>query len=402
MDITSILRPAAATIAAVLAALVPVSSASAAPAPGRGTTVSVTPLGHLSAAELLARSPFDTNRARYGVDAYRLLYRTVDARGRPTTASGLVVLPDGGPRRLPTVVYEHGTQVSRDGVASVDDESVERVAVQLFASAGFAAVAPDYVGLGTGPGAHPYMDVATEVTASVDLLRAADSFAASRHRPPDHSLRITGFSQGGQAAMGLAQAVQRGAAPLWRLVRVAPVSGPYDVQHSELPALVDHPGEGPGEIDPISGEVYVAYWTIAMNRLHHIYDSPSEVFQAPYDTVVERLFDGDTNDADIVAALPGSPARLLTPQYLQRLRHPAGGLLAALRENDDTCRWRPRVPVRLFASTGDRDVPIANARVCQADLHRHGADVTITDVGDADHSGSVFRSVPLVLDWFLS
>jgi hypothetical protein len=185
-------------------------------------------------------------------------------------------------------------------------------------------------------------------------------------------------------------------------VQVAPVSGPYDVQHSELPALIDHPGDGPGEVDPISGEVYVAYWTISTNRLHHIYNSPSEVFQAPYDTVVERLFDGGTSDEDIVAALPGSPAQLLTPQYLQRLRHPAGGLLVALRENDGTCQWHPRVAVRLFAATGDRDVPIANARVCQAQLARHGDDVTITDVGGADHTGSVFRSMPLVLDWFLT
>ena len=36
---------------------------------------------------------------RYGVDLYRLLYRTVDAGGRPAVASGLVVLPRGGERR---------------------------------------------------------------------------------------------------------------------------------------------------------------------------------------------------------------------------------------------------------------------------------------------------------------
>ena len=44
--------------------------------------------------------------------------------------------------------------------------------VELFASAGYAAVAPDYLGLGTGPGLHPYMDLSSEVTASVDMLDA--------------------------------------------------------------------------------------------------------------------------------------------------------------------------------------------------------------------------------------
>jgi hypothetical protein len=58
------------------------------------------------------------------------------------------------------------------------------------------------------------------------------------------------------------------------------------------------------------------------------------------------------------------------------------------------------VPVRLYAADGDRDVPIANARVCQAELRSHGVDVPIVDVGDVDHFGSAMASVPHVLDWF--
>ena len=57
----------------------------------------------------LTTTGFASDTVRYGVDTYRLEYRTVDARKRPTTASGLLVLPIGGARDSRTVVFEHGT-----------------------------------------------------------------------------------------------------------------------------------------------------------------------------------------------------------------------------------------------------------------------------------------------------
>jgi len=139
-----------------------------------------------------------------------------------------------------------------------------------------------------------------------------------------------------------------------------------------------------------------------MNRLHHFYRDPSEVFRAPYDATVEQLFDGDHPDEDIPGALPAAPADLLTPQFVERLRHPSGPLLAAMRENDQTCQWSPRVPIRLYAADGDRDVTIGNTRVCQAELRSHGANAPLVDVGDVDHVGSAMASVPRILDWFVA
>jgi hypothetical protein len=77
----------------------------------RGDLVSVTPLRTLAGqaavrAELTADG-FDAFAARYGVHSYRLVYRTVDAHGRPATASGLLALPAGGPRRLSLVSFTH-------------------------------------------------------------------------------------------------------------------------------------------------------------------------------------------------------------------------------------------------------------------------------------------------------
>ncbi|MEU6198855.1 hypothetical protein [Streptomyces sp. NPDC047061] len=392
---------AAVACAAFLGAVVTAPSAAAASATGasaRGELLSVTPVGHLSRSEVVAAVasiPFDTAPVRHGVTGYRITYRTVDAAGRPTTASGLVELPDGGLPELRVISYGHGTQAYRGGVASMVAGNGDREAVEYFASAGYAAVAPDYLGLGTGPGTHPYMDTATEATAWIDMLRASRTLASRHGRRLDPGVLLTGFSQGGTAAMATGRALQNGADPYWKPAALAPVSGPYDVRRAEIPAMFLT-----GGMDPAEAAFYMGYWTVSMNRLHHLYDSPSEVFRAPYDTFVEGLYDGEHTEESIAAELPDSPAELLTPQYVRRLLHPTGALLAALRDNDTTCQWHPDVPVRLYAAEGDRDAVFANALHCRRQLRAHGADVPLVDVGDTDHVGSVIRAIPQVLDWF--
>jgi hypothetical protein len=391
----------AAVIGTALLVAAPVASAAVDHQLQRGELLSVAPVQTVTMDDLAnpgTFGPFDARQARYGVHSYRVTYRTVDVHGRPTTASGLVALPDGIRTELRTVAYEHGTRAGRADVASVGADNLDRPAALLIASAGYAAVAPDYLGLGLGPGLHPYVDAVSETTASVDLLRAARTMATRQHRKLDPDILVTGFSQGGQAAMALGRALQSGADPRLRLGALAPISGPYDVQHAELPGLLVN-----GEVAPVDGAFYLAYWTVAMNRLHHFYDKPSEVFKAPYDQTTEGLFDGNHDENAIFPAIAPSPHELFTDAYLQRLLHPAGGLLDAMRENDDTCSsWRPAAPVRLYAAGGDTDVTITNARHCQKDLRAHGTNAPLIDIGDVGHFPSQILGVPLVLDWFES
>jgi len=367
------------------------------PSDRRGTVVSVEAVDHLSqqaAADLVAKRGYSGPVPRFGVDHYRVVYRTVDPAGRPTTASGLVSLPAAGRPELRVVVYEHGTMAARSQAPSVDPNG--RAESVLFTGAGYATVAPDYLGLGLGPGLHPYDDLASETTASVDLLRAARTVAHQHGHRLDPRVQITGFSQGGPAAMALGRALQSGADRHFRLTSLAPVSGPYDGQHAEAPAgLVDH------TLAPKSTVYYFGYWLTAMNRLHHLYDDPSELFLAPYDKTVEALFDGTHTDAEVFASLPDTPKQLLTPRAIEWALHPTGGLLDAFRENDSSCDWHPRVPVRLFAAAGDKDVAYLNSLHCERQLGENGAEVTLTDVGTVEHSPSRRASMPQVAAWFL-
>ncbi|MBC9712528.1 alpha/beta hydrolase [Streptomyces sp. TRM66268-LWL] len=363
---------------------------------GRGALLAVTPVAELDKAAvsgLLTRAGIGDGTVRHGVRAWRLTYRTVDTAGRPTTATGLLTLPTGGERRLDLVADAHGTMVHRDYAPSVTEGS-GKLFSYLHGSAGRAVAAPDYLGLGKGPGTHPYMDTRSAVTASLDMLSAARTAAQRLHRPLTGDVYATGFSQGGQVTMALGRELSEGHSRGFRLRALAPVAGPYDLVGQEVPALYD------GRVNDTSALFYVSYFLVAQNRLHPIYSHPSEAFRAPYDQRIEALFDGEHREEDVIAQLPKTVKELLTPAFYERMRHPDGALLTALKSQDGTCDWKPKVPVRLYASAGDTDVPIGNAHSCAADLAAHGVRAPVLDQGDVDHFGSFRSGGPKAVRWF--
>ncbi|MFJ7497593.1 lipase [Streptomyces sp. NPDC097727] len=370
----------------------------------RGMVVSAEKLYTLAtpravAAELGAAG-FGGDTVRHGVVAYRLVYRTVDAYGRPTTASGLFVLPLNSEGRLRAVSFAHGTGSHKDDSPSMRRGEFVSAPVIAHAAAGAAGVAPDYLGMGKGPGLHPWMDIGSETTASLDMLRAARAFAPRTGHVLEREVMVTGFSQGASATLGLGRALEAGEDRWFRLGALAPVSGAYDFGGAELPALLE------GRLEPKSSVLYAAYTLVAFNRLHHIYDSPGEVFQAPYDSSVEALFDGTHTGEQLLRGTPGALDELLTEHGREMLAHPTGALAAALRTTDAVCTdWAPRAPVRLYMATGDEQAVTANTEHCQAALIRNGVDAPVVDLGDVDylgsrHLGSNVAAASAIVRWF--
>jgi hypothetical protein len=373
--------------APVVAHAAPTSEATVSAA--RLTTV--TKIASMSRAEVaayLTGYELDAAAARHGVDLYRINYRTAG-----TTASALVALPRSDARRLPTVAWLHGTRAYRGYTGSMDN-NLDRAAAVQFAAAGYATSAPDYLGLGEGPGHHPYMVERPTVTASIDALHATRELAARHGVRLNRDVAVTGFSQGGNAAMQIGRALQEGAGGYFRTNGIASLSGPLDIRGAELPAVFD------GRLDGRSAAFYLGYVMVAWHRQYGLWDSPSEAFLAPYDQMIETLFDGEHREEDIFAALPATPEELFTPEYVAKIKNQTGELRRILAANDRACRdWRPRVPVRLFTSTGDRDASTDNTWNCAAQLSESGAHAQVVNLGDLDHFAAGRRAVPLTLEW---
>ncbi|GGN74413.1 lipase family protein [Nocardia rhizosphaerihabitans] len=180
----------------------------------------------------------------HGMDRGSVIeYTTTDSSGAERPASGALFLPEGDAPATgwPVIAYDHGTLGSGPGCGgqadpelaplpvnrAAEDELIARLVDQ-----GYAVVAPDYLGLGrfdTGP--HPYLEVYSEATATIDLVRAA------RAANPDLSRTWTavGASQGGHAALSTAH-VQQGYAPELDFRGIVAVDPASDVE-KVLPLL---------------------------------------------------------------------------------------------------------------------------------------------------------------------
>jgi acetyl esterase/lipase len=359
----------------------------------RGRVLSVEPVARMTAdrvSHVLADGGL-TGGATYGIAAYREVYCTLSTAHLPTAASGLLVLPVGAHGSVPVVSYDHSTVAKKsDAPSDFDTQEVELVSL-YFASDGFAVSAPDYLGLGRSAGLHPFVQAGSEATATIDMLTAAAHTGPERGVRLSRQLFVTGFSQGGHAAMATGQALQESPSP-WRVTALAPMAGPYDLD-AEFPAILD-----PDQVDPHRASGYLGYILTAWNRLYHLYDSPTEVFTEPTAGEIGGLFDGTHEIDEISAALPPA-TELLRPAWQAQIAHPTDRFAAAVEANQ-VCHWAPRAPVRLYASHGDRDVVFANAQTCSAQIRAKGGHAEIEDMGQVDHVGTALASLPLIRAWF--
>jgi pimeloyl-ACP methyl ester carboxylesterase len=286
------------------------------------------------------------------------------------------------------VSFGHGTDSLRSYVPSAP--TFEGLGIAgLFASGGFALVAPDYVGLGLSPGPHPYLHAATEASASLDLLMAAREASRQSGVKLPRSLYVTGFSQGGQAALALDRIIEADSDSPWRVVAVAPIAGPHDLSGTEFPEMIDGPST--------DSSAYLAYLALSYTQIYE--GNTTDIFATPYDIQVPSLFDGQQAFSQIAPVLP-PPRALFRPEFLAGLSDDSQPFAHQLREND-TFQVVPRAQVRLYYGEADVDVFPRNTHVAASAMKSAGVQITEVNLGaDADHAASEQLGLPAVRAWF--
>lgn len=354
---------------------------------------SATFLSHRTKDQLIAEFglPLFTN----GVNLYKVTYTTPDLAGNNSVASGLLVVPDVLTKKYPLLCYQHGTSTNKQDVPSrLNNESALPI---LFGGLGYVTVAPDYLGLGDSPGFHPYVHAATEASVAVDMLRAAREYAPTEGVALNEQVFVTGYSQGGHAAMALHRHLETQLSSEFAVAAAAPMSGPYSI------------GEVMREL-VLSNDVYLfpAYIpnTLLSYQLAYgnLYGDLSEVFRSPYKGIIADFQNGQTDlfalNLQLVAALllqegASIPVKMFQPDYLDAIlndpQHPAN---LALKDNN-VYDWTPTAPTRLVYCTADDQVPFRNTIVADSVMHLNGAiDLASHDADpSANHSDCVFPAV---------
>ncbi|SCK25222.1 Prolyl oligopeptidase family protein [Variovorax sp. HW608] len=269
--------------------------------PPRGTALTATPgrVVRLSADEFKALLEADSTGKRIeqaagvprcGIDVRYLQYQTVGAQNESVPASGAIMLPAGtdpacnGPR--PIVLYGHGTATERNyDISHVTDPNQPAAAegivvAAMFAAQGFIVVAPNYAGYDKSSlPYHPYLNADQQGKEMIDALKAARSTLAALSATDGGSLLVTGYSEGGFAALAAHRAMQ---AAGMTVTASAPMSAPTAVS-----LLIDYTASGLPALD--STVFFPLVTTSWQKQFGNVYGTTSDIYEDNFATGIDTL-----------------------------------------------------------------------------------------------------------------
>lgn len=97
------------------------------------------------------------------------------------------------------------------------------------ATDGYAAMYPDYYGIGKGEGKHLYQHAWSEAYAFIYMLYAVDELNQKLNVKSNGQLFLTGYSQGGHASLAAHKYLQELNDPRFQVTASSPMSGAYDM-----------------------------------------------------------------------------------------------------------------------------------------------------------------------------
>ncbi len=367
--------------------------------------ISATQASSHTQAELISNYNLPAALTRNGSTLYKVLYKTSDIHGMPDTASGLVVIPDVV-GEYPLLCYQHGTANDRSNVPSVINPdgypNGDPIGV-IFSAFGYVVAAPDFLGLGDSDGFHPYVHLETEASAAIDLLFATEELMETQSSSLNDQLFISGYSQGGHAAMAAHQKIQEDFSNDFTVTASAPMSGPYSISGVMTDLILQD--------EEYFFAAYIPNTFLSYNLAYDLFDETEEYFKQPYAATIDSFYREEIGLFELnirlinqlISQTGGSfPKTMLQDSILAVATDDTHPLSIALRANDNT-NWVPEAPTRLFYCTADDQVPFRNSIVADSIFQLNNvSDLLAIDVDTgADHGGCVNPAVTNTLFFFL-
>ena len=211
-------------------------------------------------------------------------------------------------------------------------------------------------------------------------MRAANALSEELGYTLNGQNFISGYSQGGHAAMVLARDLTTTAyGDEFPLSGAVPGSGPYDISGTQFPQTF--------EFETYSNPAYLAYNVIGWNSVYGtLYDDLSEVFQEPYASNMLDLFDGTNDAATINNACPSALEEFLQPGLVEEIQNNPHASVPNCRVGQRRLPVDSRGPVVMYYCTQDEQVFYENALVADAWMTENGSTMhSSTNLGEYDH-----------------
>ncbi len=337
----------------------------------------------------------------HGVDHYVVSYSTTGTDGFPDTAGAVVALPSDPGTSFPVLIYHHGTVNNRFDVPSLGSNEAELGL--LFASLGYISLVPDYIGMSSSRGYHPYLHVETQARASQDLLISLSDYMDAEGISYQKKLFLTGYSQGGHASASTHRTLQENPVGDYEIVAASHLSGPYSLAGVMLDFILSD--------EQYFTVAYVPHLVLGLQEAYgNLFNELNEVFKAPYDGIIEQLYENAglfTINQQLVTQLiineGQSVAKLMfqdsvLANIVANENHP---MRIALKDND-LSTWVPDCPTRLVYCMADEQVNFMNAVVTDSIMNALGADdvLSVDIASDQNHGGCVTPALFYTINFF--
>lgn len=320
----------------------------------------------------------DENTTVYGYKAYKIPYMTTDEEGNSVKVSGLMVVPTGVPDAVKqlgfsTVSDDHGTifaNAEAPTVVADNNNAPAGSSVILTSLFAFVTLQPDYIGFGdSSDHYHPFILKKSLASTTVDFIKAAKKFAIDNGIHLNDQLFLTGYSEGGYAAMATLQQIEREGE--LQVTMAAPMDGPYIVDG--LAAQVLH-------ASALSVPSFMANIGYAYAK---VYDEDiASVINELYASKLDTLFDGSKArpeiDPELTTVTTGADG-LFNPAFVAGFF--SGNWFSQAVMDNSVYKWAPQTPVQLVHCIGDDVIPFSISEGTKQTMDAYGAaSVTLVPV----------------------
>ena len=293
------------------------------------------------------------NSFNVGLKGYKITYYTKNENNVLVKATGLLMYPNVG-FKLSTVVSDHGTTDSRNNVPSNFKGALTAgFVVELsYVLNGYILMAPDYVGMGTGDGVHPYVDYATEAGATIDFITAANKVLGQLGVKRYDEYFLAGYSQGAHAAMSTLKRLSISNPNNIKFKYAYMGDGPYDFSGVTL-----NKGVLEKDIYPFTSFLANVLHT-CNNTGYKTYNSNiSEVISAEY---LDKYNYHVVQDNGGLLWGPVIWRKLFTTSFVNDVTNNPNNKLRQCMKPKDVYDWYNKTPMTLGHSTVDLAIPPEN------------------------------------------
>jgi pimeloyl-ACP methyl ester carboxylesterase len=299
--------------------------------------------------------PFETFEGRFakpknGVSLYKITYRSsVPELGYwPTTATGLVALPDTADASPPLLSYQHGTVFGKGDVPSRPEKSMEtRLAIAVFGGQGFTVMAADYFGLGDSDLPNSYFAMRSNEQAMFDMYRAAMAFLKQQGREPK-ALATVGWSQGGYNNMVLLRRLEQEGVVVNAAVSAA---APVDLQVFLLSGLTNH-----RPFDAVYRGAGISNMLFAIERYSGLEGLTERAIRPEYLEAARAFYEFKLDFPAFLALTKVDVREVLRREFVEEMMLGKGTFTSVLNDSD-AYRWLSRTPFRVYYGGRDEAVP---------------------------------------------